>query len=190
MIKGRFLNILNLRGGTMILNKRGQLDHPVITFVIIIFALMILAPVVLKIFYSVKTPISDAFGNMSDKGGAVAQTNFNAVMNTGITFWDKVVISAVILATLLMFISAFLVDTNPLWLILYIIISFLLVLFAPDIIGSLDNIYNSPTFAVESANLTFIGSLRDHFGTILVGVIVITGIIMYGKVALTGGGRR
>jgi hypothetical protein len=111
-------------------------------------------------------------------------------MNTAINFWDKVILSAFVLATLLLLISAFLIDTNPFWLILYIFLSFMLILFAPDIIGSLDNIYNSSAFATESASLAFIGSLRANFGVILVGIMVITGIIIYGKIALTGGRGR
>lgn len=170
-------------------NKKGQIDYPIITFVILVFGLMLLAPIVLKIFNNIKTPMSNSLGNMTN-GGAVAQANFNKVMDTGIHFWDKVVLSAFILATLLLLISAFLIDTSPFWLILYIFISFMLVLFAGDIVGSLDNIYNSATFSTETASLSFIGSLRDNFGGILVGIIVITGIIMYGKIALLGGNRR
>lgn len=174
----------------MITNKKGQLDYPIITFVIVVFSLMLLAPIMLKIFYSVQTPVSNSLGNLTNHGGEQAQANFNSVMGTGINFWDKIILFAFILATILLIISAFLIDTSPVWIILYIFISFMLILFAPDIVGTLDNIYNSPTFAVESANLAFIGSLRDNFGTILVGIMVITGIIIYGKIAFTGGGRR
>jgi hypothetical protein len=170
-------------------NKKGQIDYPIITWVIIVLGLMILAPIMLKVFTSIQAPMSSSLGNLTN-GGAEAQGNFNAVMNTAVNFWDKVVLSAFILATLLLLISAFLIDTNPFWLILYIFISFMLILFAPDIIGSLDNIYNSATFGTEVANLTFIGSLRDNFGLILTGIMVITGIIIYGKIALLGGRGR
>ncbi len=170
-------------------NKKGQIDYPIITWVVIVLSLMILAPIMLKIFNSIQAPMSSSLGNITN-GGAVASANFNGVMNTAVGFWDKVVLSAFILATLLLLISAFLIDTNPFWLILYIFISFMLILFAGDIIGSLDNIYNSSAFATESASLAFIGSLRANFGLILTGIMVITGIIIYGKIALTGGGRK
>ena len=170
-------------------NKKGQIDYPIITWVVIVLGLMILAPIMLKVFNSIQAPMSSSLGNITN-GGATAQAGFNSVMNTAIGFWDKVILSAFILATLLLLISAFLIDTNPFWLILYIFISFMLVLFAGDIIGSLDNLYNSSAFATESASLAFIGSLRSNFGLILTGIMVITGIIIYGKIALTGGGRR
>jgi len=171
-------------------NKKGQIDYPIVTWVIVVFGLMILAPIMLKVFTSVQAPVSNSLGNLTNHGGATAQANFNGVMNIGINFWDKIILFAFILATLLLIISAFLIDTNPVWIILYIFISFLLILFAGDIIGALDGIYNSSAFATESASLAFIGSLRDNFGTILVGIMVLTGIIIYGKIALTGGGRR
>lgn len=169
------------------LNKRGQIDYPIITFFILIVGLMLLAPIVLKIFNSINTPMANSLSNITN-GGEQAKANFSFVMNTAVNFWDKVVLSAFILALLLLLISAFLIDSSPFWLILYIFISFMLILFAPDIVGTLDNIYNSATFATESASLSFIGSLRNNFGAILVGVMVLTGIIIYGKIAL--GGKR
>ena len=170
----------------MVLNKKAQIDYPIITWVILVFGLMLLAPVFLKIFTSIQTPLSTQLGNITN-GGAVAQANFNSVMNTTVNFWDKVILFAFILATLLLLISAFFIDTSPFWIILYLFISFMLVLFAPDIIGALDNIYNSAQFTTEVARLTFIDSLRTNFGAILVGVIVLSGIIIYGKLAFTGG---
>lgn len=170
-------------------NKKGQIDYLIITWVVLVMGLMILAPIVLKVFHSIQAPMSNSLGNITN-GGAIAQGNYNAVMTTAVNFWDKVVLSAFILATLLLLISAFFIDTNPFWLILYIFISFMLIMFAPDIVGSLDNIYNSANFATESASLTFINSLRTNFGAILVGIMVISGIIIYGKIALTGGGRK
>jgi hypothetical protein len=170
-------------------NKKGQIDYPIITFMMIVFGLLLLAPIVMKIFSSIQTPMSNALGNVSS-GGAIAQGNFNKVMNTAINFWDKVIIAAFVLATILLLISAFLIDTSPFWVILYIFISFMLILFAPDIIGSLDNIYNSATFATEVNALSFINTLRVHFGEFLVGIMIITGIIIYGKIALFGSRSR
>lgn len=174
------------------MKKKGQLDYPVITFFVIVLGLLILAPIMLKIFISVRDPISAQFGNMSTKGGTLAQTNFNAVMNTAVNFWDKVIISAFFLALILLVISSLFIDTHPLWVVLYIFISLMLVLFAPDIVDSLSAIYDSPTFVQEVSYLTFMDSLRTHFGEFLVGVMVFTGILIYGKIRFfgNGGGQR
>jgi hypothetical protein len=171
------------------LNKKGQIDYPIITWIVIVFGLLLLAPIILKVFNSIKTPMSSALGNVTG-GGEIARDNFNTVMNTAVNFWDKVVIAAFILATILLLVSAFLIDTHPFWLILYIFISFMVIMFAPSIMGALDNIYNSSSFASESAALSFMNTLRTNFGIILMGIMVITGIIIYGKIAFMGGKKR
>lgn len=166
-------------------NKTGQLDYPVIAWLILVFGLLLLAPIILKVFNSVKTPFSQSLGNITN-GGIVAQTNFNHVIDTAVNFWDKVILAAFILSTLILFISAFLIDSHPFWIILYVFISFMLILFAPDIIGSLDNLYNNANFALETSQLSFIGAIRNNFGIILTSIMMITGIIIYGKIALGG----
>ena len=107
-------------------NKKGQLDNPIIAFAVIIIGLLILAPVVLKIMRSVQEPVSASFGNLTGKGGETAQANFNAVIVTGINFWDKVVVAAFIFAVLLLLVSAFLVDAHPFFIVLYIFLNFML----------------------------------------------------------------
>jgi len=166
------------------MRNKGQLDFPIITWIIIVFGLLLVAPIMLKIFNNVKAPVSAALGNVTP----VAATNFNAVMNTAINFWDKVIIAAFIFATLLLFISAFLIDSHPFWIVLYILIGFFTVLFVPNIIGALNHIYGSATFATESAALPFMNSLINNFALYLIGVFIMTGIIIYGKIAFFGSG--
>jgi len=164
------------------MNIKGQLDFPIVTIIVLIFGLLLIAPIMLKIFHSIQTPISDRLANVS--GGNIAAANFNKVMDTASNFWDKVIIAAFMLSMILMVISAFLIDTNPFFIILYIFVSFMLVLFAPSIIGALDGLYSSADFTTEVAQLTMTDYLRIHFGEFLVGIFVITGIIIYGKIKL------
>ena len=171
-------------------NKKGQLDFPIITFFVLMFILILISPIIMKVFNSVKTGFDDALTNTTMGGADVAKENIDFVLNIGITFWDKVIIAAFILATLLLFISSFLVDTHPFWVILYIFLCFMLIMFAGDIIASLDGIYNSSLFATEVNQLSFVVTLRDHFGEFLVGIMVMTGIIMYGKIKFFGSGNR
>lgn len=163
-------------------SKKAQFDFPLITFVILIFGLLLISPIILKIFHSIQTPISNQLSNVS--GGEIAAANFNKVMDTATNFWDKVVLAAFMLSVILLVISAFMIDTNPFFIILYIFISFMLMLFAPNIIDSLGAIYDSANFTAEVAQLTLMDYLRIHFGEFLVGIFVITGIIMYGKIWL------
>jgi hypothetical protein len=167
------------------MNKKGQLDYPIITFAILVIALMIFAPITLKIFRSFSSSFSSSLGNVSG-GGVIAAANFEQVTTTLITFWDKVIIAAFILAVLLLFVSAFLIDAHPFFIIIYILFSFMLVLFAPNIITAVDHIYDNAAFAQEVSLLPFLDTLRNNFAVFLVGIIVITGIIIYGKLAFFG----
>jgi len=171
------------------MNKKGQvLDHPIIFIIFIIIGLLVIAPIMLKVMNEIKTPISAQLGNVT--GGEVAQTNFNSIMTTGINMWDKVVIFAFFLGLILMFVSAFLIDAHPFFIILYIFIAFFTVLFAPNIVDAIGTIYDSPQFALESSQLSFMVTLKDNFGAFLVGIIIITGIIIYGKIRLFPSGNN
>lgn len=172
------------------MNKRGQLDNPLVIFAVIVIGLLLVAPIVLKIMRSVQAPVSASLGNITGAGGQIAQTNFNAVIVTGINFWDKIVVALFILSVLLLLVSAFLVDAHPFFIVLYIFMNMMLILFAPNIIQAVDNIYDSPLFAEETAMLSFMNTIRVHYAEFLVGMMVITGIIIYGKIAFFGGGAR
>lgn len=169
-------------------NKKGQLDNPLIAFAVLMIGLLIIAPIMLKVMRSAQAPISSSLGNLTGQGGEIAQGNFDAVLVTGINFWDKVVVAAFILAVILLLVSAFLVDAHPFFIVLYIFMNFMLILFAPNIIGAVDNIYDSPQFAQETAMLSFMDTIRTHYAEFLVGMMVLTGIIIYGKIVLFGRG--
>lgn len=171
------------------MNKKGQIEYPIITFFVLVFGLLLLAPIMMKIFISIKDPISSNLGNLTS-GGTLAKQNFDKVMNTAVNMWDKVIIFCFAIGIIILIISAILIDTNPIFVILYIFISFMFVLFAPNIIDSLDAIYNSAQFTTEVSYLPFVDSLRTHFIEWLIGIMVLTGIIIYGKIALFKGGSR
>jgi len=168
------------------MDKKGQLDYPIIMFAVLVISLLMFAPIMLKIFISINDGVGAGLGNVSG-GGELAVDNFGAVMNTAINFWDKVIISAFVIAIILLLVSSFFIDAHPFFIFLYVFVSFILILFTPNIIGAVDNIYDSGTFAQEVALLSFMDSLRSNFAIFLVGMMVITGIIIYGKVALMGG---
>lgn len=173
----------------MTFNKRGQLDHPIILFVIVVFGLLLFAPIIMKIFLTTSSSVGSALGNVTN-GGTQAKTNFDKVLNTAINFWDKIIVFAFVISIILMFVSAFLIDVHPFWIILYIFISFMLVLFVPDITSALDRVYSNSQFTSEVAHLPFTDSIRSNFMVFLVGIIVITGIIIYAKVGWGGGNSR
>lgn len=168
------------------MKRRGQIDNPIIMFAVLVIGLLILAPVILKIFNSINDNMTPALANLTN-GGAVASENFGHVMNIGIGMWDKVVMFMFFFLVIILFVSAFMVDSHPFFVILYIITNLLLILFAPSMIQAIDKLYDSPNFAVESSSLVFLDWIRTYYGEILVGMMVVTGIIIYGKIAIFGG---
>lgn len=173
------------------MNKKAQIDNPIILFAILVVGLLIIAPVALKIMRNIQAPVSSSLGNLTGMGGEVAQSSFDKVINTGINFWDKIVVAFFLFAVLLLMVSAFFVDANPFFVVLYILLNFSLILLAPNIVQAVDNIYESSTFAQETAMLVFMDAIRTHYAEFLVGMMVLTGIIIYGKIALFGNnGRR
>ena len=173
-------------------NKRGQLDFPIIGFVVVVIGLIMLAPIMLKTFNSIQDGLSPALGNVT-VGGATAQANFDGVMNPLVNFWDEIVIAAFAFSVILLLISSFLIDTHPIWVILYVFLAMMLVLFIPDMLQGADSIYGSSQFGLETSQLSFMDNLRTHFAEVVIGLIILTGIIIYGKISFfpsqSGSGR-
>jgi hypothetical protein len=175
------------------MKRKGQLDHPIIAFFFLVVGLIILAPIVMKMFVSIQTPLSSSLGNLTD-GGLQAQANVNHILNVATLFWDKVIIFAFVSGILLLFVSAYFIDVNPIFIIFYIIINFVFILFAPDIIESIGSVYDPTSSAYYGAdvinNLTFTSWIVNNFGIFIVGLMVITGIIIYTKIAWGGSSSR
>lgn len=89
---------------------------------------------------------------------------------------------AFLLAVILLFVSAFMIDVNPFFIFLYIFVFFLTLVFAPEILGAVDRIYESTAYAEEVALLGFMDFVRLNFGLIVTVIGVLTMIIIYAKV--------
>ena len=165
-----------------ILKKKGQMDFPILTFAIILIMLIVMAPIILKVVRSTLTPFSEGMTNITIGGGELASTNVNYVLGVFVSFWDGVILFAFLLAVILLFVSAFLIDANPFFMILYILMLFLTVVFAPEILGAVDRIYEANAYAEEVALVPFVDFLRLNFGLIIVGIGILTMIIIYAKI--------
>jgi len=171
-------------------DRRGQLDFPILSFLVVVVGLIIMAPIMLKSYNAIQDSVGPAFGNLS-VGGNQTKANFDAVMNPLTNFWDEVMIAAFVFSVVILLISSFLIDTHPLWIVLYIVVAMFMIMFIPDIMQSADAIYDNAEFAAESSSLSFMDNLRTHMGEIIIGLFIITGIIIYGKINLfpsQGGG--
>lgn len=158
------------------LNRKAQLNS-IIAFVAVIVALLITAPIVLKIFNSVTGGFATSVQNTSaDAYNAVTygQTTVN-------TFWDYVILVAFITNVLLLFVTSFLIDMHPALVVLYIIGGIFLFFIGPVYITSVDKIFTNSQFTTEVANMPNTTWLYSNFLWVLLGIYFATGVIMFVK---------
>lgn len=172
------------------MNNRGQIDFPLISFIVIIVTLLVLGPILLKIMNSILTPVQANFGNMTVGGAKEAAAAVTYIHNTTISFWDWVLLMLFIVQVLLLFISAFMIDVHPVWIVIYIFIAFFTFMMAPGILQTLNVIWTplgaGGQFGTEAGQMPIMNFIETYFGVILVGLYMLTGIIMYGKFKLGG----
>jgi len=170
----------------MVLNKRGQMDFPLITFIIVVVMLLLVGPIILKVVTGTLTPFATALNN-TVPGGELAGQNVTHVKNVFVNFWDGILIIAFLIVILMLFMSAFLIDASPFFMILYIIMFFLTVVFSPAVIGIVDGIYDNAVYVDEVALLGFLDFIRLNFGVIITVIGIISMIIIYAKLRFNRG---
>ena len=165
------------------MNSKGQIG--IVALVGVVIALMFLAPIFLNIVTTTTGEFAKAINGTDPNAAATVES----ITNTYTSLWDWVLILIFGLNVLLLFISAFFIDTHPAFLLVYIMIAFFTLAFAPNILDATDQIYNNAHYAGEvAAYLPFMDFLRSNFGTVILGIMVLSGIIMYAKFKYFGDG--
>jgi len=162
-------------------NKKGQMDFPLITFMVVVVMLLLVGPIILKVVTGTLTPFADALNSSGVGGGELAKANVTHVKDVFINFWDGILVIGFLIVILMLFMSAYLIDVSPFFMILYIIMFFLTVLFSPAVLGIVDGIYDSGVYVEEVAMLGFLDFIRLNFGVIITVIGVISMIIIYAK---------
>jgi hypothetical protein len=121
---------------------------------------------------------------------AEASTAVDKVYN----FFDFLIVIAMFINIILLFISAWFIDTNPLFIVLYIMFAFILVLFLPNLLDAVDKVWEKAedlgsydTWGDNSMNLTFTDWIRSNLVLVVVIIIAMTGVITYAKFKITQG---
>jgi len=165
-------------------NNKGQIDGGIVPFVVLIIALLILAPIMYKVVTSVLGKFSTAIGTQS----AQAETASTFVLTKFISIWDIIIFIGFIVAVILLFVSAFMVDVHPAFIILYIIVAFLTMFFAPQAVQVLQYLWTGTDFQEAYGNMPLTVFILNNFSIIMLSLIFITGIIMYAKMKGVSGG--
>lgn len=163
--------------------KKGQLSYPIITFMFVIVALIIMAPIMMRVINDTTSKFGNALVTSGIGGGVEANQSIMAVTDTFNNFWDFLIIIAFLVNVILLFLSAFLVDIHPVFFILYFVFAFISIMFVPTITNLGETIYTSPEYTnyTATSSLHFTTTLLNHFGIVMLAIIVLTAIIMYGK---------
>ena len=158
------------------ISSRGQIG--IVSIVGVIIALLFLAPILLNIVKTTTSEFSDAL-NSTDTNAAATVTG---IKDTYVNLWDWVLILVFALNVLLLFISAFFIDTHPAFILVFIMVAFFTMAFAPNILDAVDQLWGDAHYAGETGTqLAFMNFLRENFGGVLLSIFVLAGIIMYAK---------
>jgi len=161
------------------MNSRAQFG--MITFIGLVLVMLFLAPIVVKIVRSSVGGFSDGLENVN----ADAAAEVDAIENTFITLWDWVIFLMFGLNVIILLLSSFFIDTHPAFVIVYILTMFFMFAFAPSILDSLEVSYNqlgdAATGHDSGAYLPITEFLINNFGTLMLSIAILSGIVMYAK---------
>ena len=166
-------------------NKKAQ-TMSIIFFFVIVLAVFILAVLLMSMVNTVLNPFKEQINQTSTNAG----TTVNLVQNKFNAVWDWVVVMLFIFNLVILLFSSFMIDIHPAFLVLYIISVMFLLMFGSTILGSLNSIYD-PSGVFGTGNVTSGGNaignmpitswILNNFTLVTLGIIIISGIIMYSK---------
>ena len=171
------------------LNKRGQALSIVVFFAVIV-AVFITSVVIMYFVNSMLTPFQSSISNISTTAG----TNVATIQNGFNKWWDYATVLIFVINTLLLFISAFLIDVHPAFLLLYIFALLFLFVFGIGVIGSVQSIWNADpaigatTFSDAVSKMPITNWLVNNFSIVLLGIAILSGVVMYAKFKFANGG--
>lgn len=167
------------------MDKKGQ-ALSIIFFFIIVLGILIIAVLIMSLVNTILEPFRVQIQPINNESATTVgdiQTSFNSV-------WDWVIIFLFLFNLVLLFVSSYLVDVHPMFLVLYIITVMFLFLFGSTVLGALDSLYN-PAGVFGSGNLTAGGNaitnmplsswILSHFTIVMLGIVILSGVIMYAK---------
>lgn len=176
------------------MNKGGQALSVVIFFVVIL-AVLVTGVLVMSLVNSVLEPFRENIEIVDNNSAEVVgdiQSSFNSV-------WDWTIAFLFLFNVVILLFSSFLVDVHPAFLIVYIISLMFLFMFGSTILGSLNEIYD-PNGVFGSGNVTAGGNaignmpivswVLSNFTLVILGIVILSGVIMYAKFKFVGGGSQ
>ena len=165
-------------------NKKAQVEFGPILLVAIIIGLLIFAPIMMRIIGTVTGKFFSVMNESYPDAVAPANEAVDKVYN----FFDYLLVIVMFINIIVLFISAWFIDTNPVFIVLYIMFAFVLILLLPAMMDAVDAVWakmedagEHDTWEDSSLNLTFTDWIRRNMTMFTLIIIVLTGLITYAK---------
>ena len=176
---------------SLIKNKKGQVDFSPAILIAIVVGLILFAPIMIRIIGVTTGTFFEKMNETSPEAVAPASQAVDVVYN----FFDYLILIALFINIIVMFISAWFIDTNPVFVVMYIMFAFIFVLFLPNLLDAVDRVWDKtdemgdldPWREDTSMNLTYTDWIRRNLVVFMIVVIGLTGIITYAKFKLVQG---
>jgi len=170
------------------LNKKAQVEFSPVIVIALIIGLIIFAPIMLRII-GVTT---GTFFTQMNQSAPVAVAEANTAVNKVYNFFDYLIVIAIMINVIMLFVSAWFIDTNPIFIVLYIMFAFIFVLFLPNLMDATDSIWSrmnsvDDDWHTGSMPLTFTSWIRENLMLFSVVIIALSGVVTYAKFKLTSG---
>jgi hypothetical protein len=169
--------------------KKGQ-SADFIVLIAVIVGLILFAPIMVRIIGIVTGTFFTQMNSTAPTAVAPASKAVDTVYN----FFDYLIVIGMFINIILLFISAWFIDTNPIFIILYIMFAFILFLLLPATMDAVDQVWEKiegintlDTWGDSSLNLNFTDFIRRNMMVFCIIIIVMTGVITYAKFKLTQG---
>jgi hypothetical protein len=172
-----------------LVNKKAQVEFSPAIVIALIIGLIIFTPIMIKI---IGTTTGTFFSQMNDTApDAVRQAD--GAVDKVYNFFDYLIIIAIFINIIVLFISAWFIDTSPVFIILYIMFAFIFVLFLPNLLDATDRVWErmetvDDPWREGSMPLTYTDWIRQNLIMTSVVIIALSGIITYAKFKITSGG--
>jgi len=167
-------------------NKSKKAQSDIIFFIVAVVALLILAPIMLKV---VNTSL-DAFSESINNTSQVASSTVDDIHQDFVNFWDYLIAIAFLVNVILLFVFSFMVDSHPIFALFYFISAIIAMMFSHTVTAPISIIFGLDSFSAEVLQLSITDFIVSNFDMLLLGVIIVTGIIMYGKFKSSGDFQR
>jgi len=172
-----------------LVKKKAQVEFSPAIVIAVIIGLIIFAPIMIKIIGTT----TGTFFTQMNTSAPTAVAEASGAVDKVYNFFDYLIVIAIFINIIVLFISAWFIDTNPVFIILYIMFAFIFVLFLPNLLDATDRIWDRMELVEDpwrdgSMNLTFTDWIRQNLIMTSVVVIALSGIITYAKFKMTSGG--